>query len=133
MSLIFATLLLTGSGSDHAAAEAVKSFAAAGDRRDLEALDRVLHDEFRVSFVVKGTEKASVMSKSDYLGLAEAKKLGGDTRALKVLNVDVQDNLAFVRVRLVGKKATFESVQTVLKNGEDWKILGETVLFAPKG
>ncbi|MEO1480614.1 MAG: DUF4440 domain-containing protein [Myxococcota bacterium] len=111
----------------------VKAFAKAADSRDLAALEAILHPDYRVAFLVAGTESPSMMGRDDYLGLAKAGKIGGDRRTVKILAVERQGNLAFIRTRLVGEKATFESMQTTVKTAEGWKLLGESVLFSPKG
>lgn len=111
----------------------VKAFAKAGDARDVPALEALLHPDYRVAFLVSGTNTPSMMNKADYLGLAKAGKIGGDRRSVEILNVERQGNLAFVRTRLTGKKAAFESMQTTVKTKGGWKLLGESVLFSPKG
>ena len=131
MHFILLTTLLSSPASD--ANQAITAFARAADAQDVAALTSVLHDDFRVSFVVRGTESASQLSKEQYLGMAKAKKLGGDRRAVKVVSLDVQGPLAFARVRLTGKKASFESMMTLLKSEGRWRVLSDSVLFAPKG
>ncbi len=119
--------------ASESAGQAVHHFAMAGDRQDVAALASVLHDDFRVSFVVEGADEASQLTRAQYLDMVKSKKLGGDTRRVELLKLDVQGNLAFARVRLTGQKASFECMQTLLKRAGEWKMLSDTVLFTPKG
>lgn len=111
--MMTATFLVSSSaGAAANPRDAVEAFARAGDSRDLGALERVLHEQYRATVIMSGSVEPSFMSKADYLGLIRAKKIGGDSRRVQILDVDTQGDVAFARVRLTGKQATFESIQT---------------------
>lgn len=132
MGAMLASRVLPSSAPSAQARAVVERFAEAADARDLDALESVLHPDFRVSFVVKGTAQAQAMDRASYLGLAREGKIGGDRRRVKISSVEVNGELAFVRVRLTGAAAQFESMQTLLLSDGQWRVLNETVLFSPK-
>lgn len=123
-----------GAADDEAAVRAlVADFARAGDARDVPAIEAVLHPAFRVAFTVKGKPGLTLMSRADYIGAAKAGRIGGDTRALTIDRVRVQDDLAVVEGRLAGSKADFQVAWTLARTPEGWRLLQDAVVFAPKG
>lgn len=133
--MILSVLLGAPAGADDEAAvrAQVAAFAAAGDARDVPALEGLLHPDFRVAFTVKGKPGLTVMSRAQYLGAAKAGKIGGDTRALTVERARIDGDLALVEGRLVGAKATFSATWTLARTAEGWRLLQDAVVFAPGG
>lgn len=112
---------------------AIVSFSQAGDRRDPTAVDRHTHADFRVVFAVRGKPGVQVLDRKTYKNLLAAEKIGGGHRTVKILNVSQQDGLAVAKVRLERNDATFETVSTLVKGQNGWKLIQEAVVLIPKG
>ena len=134
----YAALACAGSavakrGNDPALEDAVRAVAAAADAQDVARMDKLLHDNFSTHFVVAKAPGEKAVPKKVYLDLLGAKKIGGDQRQVNLLSVERVERLAFARVRLNGKKANFEAQQTWVKADAGWRLLSESVVFAPRG
>lgn len=107
--------------------EAIRAFAKAGDQQDVRILEKVLHPEYRaVVHRAFGSPDLSLMDKTLYLQLMRDKKIGGDTREVYVLQVDLTNNIATVNAVFQGKMLRFNTYISLLKleNG-DWQIIGD--------
>ncbi len=107
--------------------EAVRAFSSAGDRHDVASLEQILHPQFRA--VVNrafGSSEVQLMDKTLYLQLMHDKKIGGDTREVYLLQVDVVNNIATVKALFQGKALRFNTYISLVKleNG-DWQIVGD--------
>lgn len=111
----------------------ITQFAKAGDQRDAVSLKNLLHDDFRlVMNRLFGSEKVDLLGKSAYLKMIEEGKIGGDTRTLKILSIDITQNNAMAKAALKGKALTFESYYQLVKNGEgQWQLIND-LPFATK-
>lgn len=118
---------------DEAAVRAqVTAFAAAGDGRDVSALEGLLHPDFRVAFTVRGKPGLTLMSRAQYVGAAKAGKIGGDRRTLTIDRVRVSGDLAQVEGRLAGARADFDGTWTLVRTEAGWRLLQDAVVFAPR-
>jgi Putative lumazine-binding len=106
---------------------AVHAFSQAGDSQDAARLDLVLHPQFRaVVHRAFGSPELSLMDKSLYLQLMRDKKIGGDKREVHLLEVDVVNNIAQVRVLLLGKALRFHTYISLVKLDDgSWQIVGD--------
>ena len=68
--------------------EVVESYAQAGDKQDVKAMEAVLHEGFRVVWNDPGKNTVSLISKADYVQLLGAKKIGGDKRQVIIESID---------------------------------------------
>ncbi len=133
---LFATILLmltqligsAQSGQDLTKiGDAVRAFAAFGDKQDAAGLDKILHPQYRaVVHRAFGSTDLSLMDKALYLQLMRDKKIGGDTREVHLLQVDVVNNIANVRAIFQGKALLFNTYISLVKleNG-DWQVVGD--------
>ncbi len=105
----------------------ILEYSQAGDQRDVARLDTLLHPQYRslVHRAFGGTD-LNVMDKSAYLQLMTDKKIGGDTRKVHVLHVDVNGNVAQVKVILQGNVLKFTTYLSLVKMTDDsWRIVGD--------
>lgn len=126
--------LTTQAQTDKAAVEQlVNQFAKAGDQRDVAQLKNLLHDDFRlVMNRLFGSEKVDLLGKEAYLKMMEEGKLGGDTRTVKIISIDITQNNAAAKVALKGKALTFESYYQLVKNAAgQWQLIND-LPFATK-
>jgi ketosteroid isomerase-like protein len=113
--------------------QVVNQFAKAGDERNVAQLNNLLHDDFRlVMNRLFGSEKVDLLGKAAYLKMMEEGKLGGDSRTVKILSIDVTQNNATAKVALKGKALTFESYYQLVKNAAgQWQLIND-LPFATK-
>jgi Putative lumazine-binding len=106
---------------------AIQTFSRAADQQDASALDGVLHPQYRaVVHRVFGSSDLSLMDKSLYLQLIRDKKIGGDTRDIHLLEVDVVHNIAQVRAVLQGKALRFQTYISLVKLEDGtWQIISD--------
>lgn len=130
------TLLFSATGKAQSSeVKAVKNtiiaFAAAGDRSDADKLSNYLDDHYRIVMNrLFGSKGVSIVSKSMYLEKIKAKEWGGDTRKLNIENVVVNGTTASAKVTFNGKKSSFISLITLVKNEQgQWKLIEEVPLF----
>jgi hypothetical protein len=136
--LIFIAIIMTSistiAQSDKVLIEqVVNQFAKAGDARDVVQLKTLLHDEFRLAMNrLFGSETVTLLTKAAYLKMMEDGKLGGDSRTVQILSIDITENNAAVKVALKGKALTFQSYYHLVKNvlGQ-WQIIND-LPFASK-
>jgi hypothetical protein len=112
-------------------AAAILSFASAADNRDAAPLETLLDEQFRVLFCVKGSEAVNAISKSQYLSLLQAGKLGGVPRQVAFLSASVDGSLARVSAVLTSPSARFESEYTLVLRGGQWRLVQDATLFFP--
>jgi len=107
--------------------EAVHSFAQAGDQQDADRLDTILHPQFRaVVHRAFGSADMKLMDKATYLQSIRDKKIGGDTREVHLLQVDMSNNIATVKAIFEGKKLRFITYVSLVKlaNGT-WQVVDD--------
>lgn len=112
--------------------EAVQQYITAGDLRNLESLDSILHPQFRVvANQLLGNSEVSIITKDQYLQLVRAGKLGGDNRTVEITSVQIIHNNAAVTVKLKGKALSFESLYHLIKINNTWQMV-EDLPYAVK-
>ena len=110
--------------------EAVEAFVAAGDRRDLPALEQILHEEFRV--VARMPDGISFMPRALYLGLVRDEKIGGTPRQTTLGAVMPSGDLATVKGSLSSATADFDCTWTLAKTDAGWQVVQDVVVYTPK-
>jgi Domain of unknown function (DUF4440) len=115
------------------AAQLIKNFARASDRRDAPALEALLHPSFRVVFNVKPGTPPTVLERAQYLQMVRDGKIGGPDRSVTVFNVAFADGFASGTSRMVHANATFQSVFALIQSEGQWQLLQEAVLMTPAG
>jgi hypothetical protein len=124
--LIMMTSVATTAQTDKVLVEqVVNQFAKAGDARDVVQLKALLHDEFRLAMNrLFGSQTVTLLTKTAYLKMMEEGKLGGDSRTVQILSIDITENNAAVKVALKGKALTFQSYYHLVKNvAGQWQLI----------
>ena len=105
----------------------IEQFIKAGDARDVATLDNLLHPEYRaIMNRLFGSEDVGTISKSDYLGLIKDGTIGGDTRQINIVDVDVVNHNARVKAVLNGNDWVFTSYFLLAENVKgNWKIVSD--------
>ena len=105
----------------------IEQFIKAGDARDVATIDNLLHPEYRaIMNRLFGSEDVATISKSDYLGLIKDGTIGGDTRQVNIVDVDVEIHNARVKAILSGNDWVFTSYFLLAENLEgNWKIISD--------
>ena len=109
------------------AANALKAFARAADRRDVPALETILHPAFRVVFTSGAGGAPVALDRAQYLQMVRDGKVGGADRTVTVQVAEPAG--AFVAARAVMERpdAVFEGVYTLVQRGTEWQLLQEAV------
>lgn len=127
---LFLSMLVSAAawaGPDRDIEAAVKAFAAAGDARSVSAAEGILHPEFRTVFAMGEQPEATLLSRATYLQLLRAGKIGGDERSVRVRETRTWGPIAVARVKLEGKKATFDGEITLARHEGRWKVVQDAV------
>ena len=104
----------------------VNAFAASGDRRDVASLETLLDPGFRIIFTRPGDERASTMTRAEYLeGLARG-QLGGIERKVEVKATTVKGAIAFAEVSMLSAKMSFDSMMTFVRDRDQWRLIEDT-------
>lgn len=130
--IILSFLISTASpafAGDDSAQSVVRRFAAAGDTRDVEALEGTLHPTFRVLFAMNDDPAVSVMTRAEYLDLMRAGKLGGAPRKVQVERVEESGAFAYARVKMSRAGATFDGLITLVRHGSSWRIAEDATVM----
>lgn len=122
---------LTKETTAASATQLIHHFARASDRRDVPALEALLHPAFRVVFNVKPGAVPTVLDRAQYLQMARDGKIGGPDRNVTVAHVNVAEGFATGTSRMVHEKAAFQSVFSLIQSDGQWLLLQEAVLMSP--
>ncbi len=108
--------------------ETVLAFAKGGDQQDVEALDALLHDTYRVLWHDGQKAEAIVVDKETYLSKIRSKEWGGDKRTVNIEQVQITDDAnAVVKAIFIGDKADFHGYYSLINNDGTWQIVQDFV------
>jgi Putative lumazine-binding len=111
----------------------IELYVKAGDSRNVDQLNAVLHDHFRVvANQLMGAADISLITKDQYLFLVREGKLGGDSRTLDIMWLEIIEKNASAKVRITGKALRFESFFHLIQNNEGQWQLVQDLPFATK-
>ena len=115
----------THNNTEEQVKKALEEFVSAGDSRNVAKLDELLHAHFRVvANQLMGATAVNVMTKQQYLTLIKEGKLGGDTRTLEILSLEIVSKNASAHVRLKGKALTFDTFYHLVQSNEgSWQLV----------
>ena len=108
-------------------AEAVKSFAGNADARDAEAMEHLLHPEFRAIVNRQfGSSEVSLMDKAMYVDMLKQGKIGGDTRKVVIQSITLEGHNASVRAEFTGQELRFVTfIQLVQSTNGKWQVISD--------
>ena len=104
----------------------VTQFLRGGDNSDLEMLDEALHDKYtNVQNGFFGEKGVYVIDKEKYCSLISDKIFGGIPRKMDVNSIDIEGDIAMVKVSLQSKELYFKSfISLVQMEDLNWKVIG---------
>ncbi len=111
------------------AAQLVREFIAAGDQRDVNALENLLHPEFRILFATTAGATTTTMTRSQYLQLLRDGKLGGKPRKTEVASFVGTGGHAVGTAVSMHDSARFDGHYALVLRDGRWQIAQETVLM----
>ena len=111
------------------AAQVVREFIAAGDQRDVNALENLLHPEFRILFATTAGATTTTMTRSQYLQLLRDGKLGGKPRKTEVGSFVGTGGHAVGTAVSMSDSARFDGHFALVQRDGRWQIAQETVLM----
>lgn len=122
--------------SKKAAQDAVLAFIKAGDDRNIVALEKLIHENFRALAHPPGTTivQPVIESRAHYLTLIQEGKIGGKPRTVSLQSADVWTNTAIVRVEMESTELHFSSTFSLFYAPETgWQIVHDLVELQAKG
>lgn len=125
---LFMTLTNNAQNKDKSAIKkTILAFSQAGDNNDADKLAACLDDNYRVVMNrLFGSDKVSILTKEVYLEKIRSKAFGGDNRKVNIESIELTNSTAMAKVSLVGSKATFISLFTLIKNeNNEWKLISD--------
>jgi Putative lumazine-binding len=114
--------------------QTITRFIHAGDTRDVDSLQEILHEGFRtVAPGQTASLEIRIIPKEKYLELLRDKKIGGDERTLHILSVDIENNRASAKAETTGKAVIFQSYYHLLKTSEGhWQLINDFTVVVPR-
>ncbi|HKJ80386.1 MAG TPA: nuclear transport factor 2 family protein [Ignavibacteriaceae bacterium] len=103
--------------------KAVQEFVKNTDTRNVKGLEKTISE--RSTFVNTNaiTNKTSEYNYDEYLSAIRNGKVGGWERQLEILNIDSHGNTAIAKVACKDPRMTSTGFVTLMKEGNDWKII----------
>lgn len=114
--------------------QTVERFGEAGAQRDLQALEAVLHPEYRTLVNrFAGNPGLTILSRAQYLRRMEAGEIGGNEVDVVFDQVMVHDHSASVQVSFNSDQAEMKLfLLLVQETGGEWKITSDMAVIVPK-
>ncbi|POY40537.1 hypothetical protein C3L50_03275 [Flavobacterium alvei] len=114
--------------------QAIINFVTGGDNSDTVLLDKVLHNDFRVTnngFL--GTSGVTIIDKKKYLSNIKNGIFGGLPRIMKIESIDNSETIAMVKLRLESPENHFVSYNSlVLDTDNEWKLINNLAVVEAK-
>jgi len=105
----------------------VLAFAKAGEERNVQAYDEILHSDFRVIANKYPTpDKTSIIPVEGYIGLLAKEVIGGTKFDVNFRHIDVMDHSAVVVAHFKAEKGSQLVTILLIKNAEDkWQMISD--------
>jgi len=104
--------------------QAITNLVKGGDTSDVQLLDKVLHDDFRVTnngFM--GIPGITIIDKQKYLSNIKEGIFGGLPRKMIIESIDESDSIAIVKLRLESAENHFISYNSLILNTDNERKL----------
>jgi len=102
----------------------IQSYVTALAKRSTEAIDALLHPEFKVLVNKSVALHASTfLSKATYLDMIRSGKAGGDDYKIEDLSIHVMGPTAMAQYTLHGRQTVMHVFLQLLQEDEDWTIV----------
>lgn len=113
--------------------KAIETFVKAGDDRNTEMLEDILHADFQnIQDGFFDKEGIFIFSKNDYIELIRERKFGGSPRSISFQSIKQTGNITIVKVTLESQYLIFNSLIMCVKSNGHWKIINNTPFIIPK-
>jgi hypothetical protein len=111
----------------------VREFIAAGDVRDADRLQRILHHQYRVAVnQFMDSPDVRVIDRPSYLTMIREGKLGGTTRKLDIESTEITGHVAYVRAVATSETLRFDTLFVLMRDVEGkWWLVSETPYITP--
>jgi hypothetical protein len=94
----------------------IMSFANATEHRDLNKMEILLHDEYRVN----------ILSREGYLNMLKEKNIGGEFREIEILSIDVNGQNAIAKVQFRSQQLELTNYFLLVQSKEGkWQIIDD--------
>jgi hypothetical protein len=114
--------------------QAITNFVKGGDNSDIDMLDKVLHNDFRVTnngFM--GTSGVTIIDKEKYLSNIRDGIFGGLPRKMTIESIEDCQTIAMVKLRLESSENYFVSYNSlVLDIDNEWKLINNLAVVEAK-
>lgn len=114
--------------------QAITNFVKGGDNSDTDMLDKVLHNDFRVTnngFM--GTSGVAIIDKQKYLSNIRDGIFGGLPRKMTIESIEDSQTIAMVKLRLESSENYFVSYNSlVLDIDNEWKLINNLAVVEAK-
>ncbi|MFB6456004.1 nuclear transport factor 2 family protein [Chitinophaga sp. Hz27] len=114
--------------------QTIINFVKGGDNSDVALLDKVLHQDFRVTnngFM--GTPGVTIIGKEKYLQNIRDGIFGGLPRKMEIETIAQSGNIAMVKLRLESAENHFVSYNSlVLDIDNEWRIVNNLAVVEAK-
>ncbi|WP_163411200.1 nuclear transport factor 2 family protein [Flavobacterium ajazii] len=114
--------------------QAINNFVKGGDNSDTDLLDKVLHQDFRVTnngFM--RTPGVTIIDKQKYLSNIREGVFGGLPRKMIIEDLTYDSTIAMVKLRLESSENYFVSYNSlVLDIDNEWKIINNLAVVNSK-
>ena len=109
------------------------AYLNAGDKNDVHALDKYMHDNFRVTLYDGKEDLVKVVDKATYRMLIENKTFGGYVRKIEYHNVEfIGKNMASINVTLTSPgKPTLKNFYSLGKSKGKWVVVQDFATLIP--
>lgn len=114
--------------------EAITNFVRGGDNSDVALLDKVLHQDFRVTnngFM--GSKGVTIITREQYLSNIKKGVFGRLPRKMIIESIDESATIAMVKIRLESDENHFVSYNSlVLDSDNTWKLINNLAVVQAK-
>ncbi len=123
LTTIFMTTAIFANNEEASLKQQIHEFVKAGDERNTDKLETVLHKDFRLYAFVGNANQPWEMSREGYLGALKEGKIGGKPRTLTVTSLRSEGNLAYATLVMKSSEMNFVVNQQWIKTESGWRLL----------
>lgn len=113
--------------------ERIQAFKSAADARNTQAMQQLLHKDFRLFAYIGTASEGMAMDKAGYVGALTAGQIGGVKRSHKILSLDVRGRHAAARVQMESKEFKFDTYMQWVKTDSGWQLVNDLTQAQPQG
>ncbi|PJZ51941.1 nuclear transport factor 2 family protein [Leptospira adleri] len=123
LTTVFMTTALFANNEETSLKKLIHEFVKAGDERNTDKLENVLHKDFRLYAFVGNASQPWEMNRESYLGALKEGKIGGNPRTLSLTSLKSEGNLAYATLVMKSSEMSFVVNQQWIKTESGWRLL----------